>query len=336
MSSKIADVAERAGVSTATVSRVLADKPHVRDETRQRVLTAIQDLGYRPSRVARSLRSQRAAIIGLIVSDIQNPFFTAIVRGVEDIAYGRQYGVFLCNSDEDPDKEALYIDLMLAEHVSGVIISPTTAGACHYQRLLDAGTPLVAVDRRLADAEVDTVVVNNAATAHRLVTWLVQEGHERIGAVIGSDLATTGTERLAGYEHALRDHDLPIEPELIRTGLPKRDIGYDLTNDLLSLSSPPTAIFAGNNLLTLGVLGALHDQGLIVGRDMALAAFDHMDWMDMLDPPLTVAAQPTYEMGRQAGELLFRRMQEPRRPIREVVLNARIYGGVNVGHGEVV
>jgi len=258
------------------------------------------------------------------------------VRGVEDIAYGRQYGVFLCNSDEDPDKEALYIDLMLAEHVSGVIISPTTAGAHHYQRLLDAGTPLVAVDRRLADAEVDTVVVNNAATAHRLVTWLVQEGHERIGAVIGSDLATTGTERLAGYEHALRDHDLPIEPELIRTGLPKRDIGYGLTNDLLSLSSPPTAIFAGNNLLTLGALGALHDQGLIVGRDMALAAFDHMDWMDVLDPPLTVAAQPTYEMGRQAGELLFRRMQEPRRPIREVVLNARIYGGVNVGHGDVV
>ncbi len=325
MASKIADVAARANVSTATVSRVLAGKPYVREETRKRVLSAVDDLDYRPSRVARSLRSQRAKIIGLIVSDIQNPFFTAIVRGVEDVAYQQQYGVFLCNSDEDPAKESFYIELMLAEQVSGVIISPTISWADRYQSLLDAGTPIVAVDRRLVGRDVDQVVVNNEMTAFELVSQLIEAGHERIGAVVGSAVATTGSERLVGYERALRTHGLPLRPDLVRTGLPKQDVGHALTAELLALPEPPTAIFAGNNLLTLGMLRAIREQGLTLGDDIAVAAFDRMGWMVALEPALTVAAQPTYAMGLQAAELLFQRMDTPDRPVEEVVLEAEIY-----------
>ena len=151
MPAKIEDVARQAGVSTATVSRVLSGKPYVSDELRERVKGAVQDLNYRPSRVARSLRVQRSSIIGLIISDIQNPFFTSVVRAVEDIAYQQQYSVFLCNSDEDPAKETLYIDLMLAEHVAGFIVSPTASHNDAYRRLVEARVPVVAIDRRVAD-----------------------------------------------------------------------------------------------------------------------------------------------------------------------------------------
>jgi LacI family transcriptional regulator len=325
MPTNIADVAERAGVSTATVSRVLSGKQHVSAAMRARVLSAVAELGYRPSRVARSLRAQRANIIGLIVSDIQNPFFTAIVRGVEDIAYERQYGVFLCNSDEDPAKEDFYIDLLLAEQVSGAIITPTVGGAPYYARLVDAGVPMAAIDRRLVDADVDTVRVDNVGAAAELVEGLIQQGHRRIGAVIGSPLATTGVERRLGYEQALQRHGIAPDVSLLRVGPPKQHFGYSAMTQLLDLPEPPTALFVGNNLLTIGVLRALHDRGLAPGKDMALAAFDVMDWMGVLDLPLLVAAQPTYAMGRMAAEMLFARMHDATQPVQDLVIPATIH-----------
>lgn len=325
MATKIADVAERAGVSTATVSRVLSGKSNVSAAMRERVLVAVAELGYRPSRVARTLRAQRANIIGLIVSDIQNPFFTAIVRGVEDIAYERQYGVFLCNSDEDPAKEDFYIDLLLAEQVAGAIISPTVDGARYYVRLLEAGIPVVAIDRRLVDAETDTVRVDNVHIAAELVGALLAQGHRRIGAVLGSPLATTGLERRQGYEAALRTQGVAVVEELIRVGAPKQQFGYTATQALLQLAEPPTAIFTGNNLLTIGAMRALHDHQIVPGKDIALAAFDEMDWMGVLDVPLVVAAQPTYTMGRVAAELIFARMMNPADAPQDIVLTAALH-----------
>ncbi|MEZ4673153.1 MAG: LacI family DNA-binding transcriptional regulator [Caldilineaceae bacterium] len=163
----IEDVAQAARVSIATVSRVLAGNPNVRDETRTRVLAEIERLRYRPSRVARSLRSQRAATIGLIISDIQNPFFTAMVRAIEDIAYRHGYSLLLCNSDEDPEKEALYIDLLVAEQVAGIILSCTAEADDAHRRLLNARIPIVAIDRRLGDHAVDTVLVEGWRPAIR-------------------------------------------------------------------------------------------------------------------------------------------------------------------------
>ncbi|MCB0045873.1 MAG: LacI family DNA-binding transcriptional regulator [Caldilineaceae bacterium] len=324
MAPKIADVADYAGVSTATVSRVLAGKPHVSEAMRTRVLSAVAELDYRPSRVARSLRARRANIIGLVVADIQNPFFMAVARGVEDIAYQRQFGVFLCNSDEDPEKEAFYIDLMLAEQVTGVIIASSAADVSHYDRLLGAGIPITAIDRRMPDLAIDTVRVDNIAAAQRLVDGLIEAGHTRIGAIVPDGSITTGAERRQGYESALRAHGLAVDEALIRMGQPRRQFGYEAACALLQADNPPTALFAGNNLVTVGALQALHDLSLQPGRDVAVAAFDELDWMSMTAFPLLVAAQPAYAMGRRAAELIFERTEQPDLPVQEVVLTARV------------
>jgi DNA-binding LacI/PurR family transcriptional regulator len=324
MPTKIEDVAQRAGVSTATVSRVLSGKPYVSEDLKVRVLTAAQELDYRPSRVARSLREQRSRIIGLIISDIQNPFFTAIVRAVEDGAHASGHAVFLCNTDEDEAKETLYIDLMLAEHVAGVILSSTTGRNPAYNHLIQAGIPAVAIDRRVYNVPFDTVLVDNIGATRRAVEHLIAQGHRRIAAIVGHLTSSTGEERLRGYTDALIAHKIPVSDALIRIGTPRAPVGYAAMNELLALSDPPTAVFTGNNLLTAGALRALFDVGLRVPEDFAVAAFDDMEWAIFIQPALTMVAQPTYEIGRIAVELLQQRIDDPRRPPQEIILPAQV------------
>lgn len=324
MTVTIEDVAQRAGVSTATVSRVIAGKPYVRDALRIRVLDAIQELNYRPSRVARSLRVQRSSIIGLIISDIQNPFFTSVVRAVEDVAQQRGFSVMLCNSDESTEKEAAYIDLLLDEQVSGLIVSPTSTDSDIYRRLVEAAVPIVAIDRRVQDTPMDMVVGDNIQAAFDVVSHLIENGYRRIGAVLGVPDASTGAERYEGYSRALSAHGIELDPELVRQGMPRSDYGHRLTLQLLMLSNPPDAIFTGNNLLTIGALRAIDELGLRVPEDVALAAFDEMEWMFLVKPALTVVAQPTYAMGKKAAELLLQRIADPSRPPQEVLLQPTI------------
>ncbi|MEZ4656256.1 MAG: LacI family DNA-binding transcriptional regulator [Caldilineaceae bacterium] len=324
MAAKIEDVARQAGVSIATVSRVLANKPHVSAKTRQQVLDAVDALGYRPSRAARSLRSKQTKTLGLIISDIQNPFFIAIVRAVEDVAYQYDYTVVLCNSDEDPAKEALYVELMVAENMAGVIISPTAKAGVACRQLFEAAIPVVAVDRKLTGLPVDSVIVDNAAASYQVITHLIEAGHTRIGAILGTPDVSTGSERQQGYLNALTEHGLPVVAELLRCGVPKTETGYQLTNELLALPDPPTALFTGNNLLTVGALRAIHERGLRMPDDVALVAFDEMEWMFVMNPPLTVVAQPTYAMGQKAAELLLARIQDSARPIEEITMMATV------------
>ncbi|MCB0187888.1 MAG: substrate-binding domain-containing protein, partial [Caldilineaceae bacterium] len=295
------------------------------EETRNRVLEVAARLDYRPNRVARSLRAQSSKIIGLIISDIQNPFFTAVVRAVEDIAQAHEYFVLLCNTDENREKEALYIELMIAERVAGVIVSPAVSSSSYYQMLLDAGIAVVAIDRRLHNLTIDTVHVENRHATAQVVSHLINQGHTRIGAVIGTSDISTGHERQQGYLDALRARLLPADPSLIRTGIPQIPIGYRLTQELLALPEPPTAIFTGNNLLTIGALRAIHEAGLAVPDDIAVAAFDEMDWMFVINPPLTVVAQPAYAMGEQAAKLLLQRIEEPERAVVEIELAPTVH-----------
>lgn len=318
------DVAQRAGVSSATVSRVLAGRPHVSDETRRRVLDAAADLAYQPDRVARSLRVRHSTILGLVITDIQNPFFTALVRAVEDVAYEHNYAVFLCNSDEDAKKEELYIDLMRAESVAGVVIVPTQETNTPCQKLVQAGIPLVSVDRRILDLEVDTVTVDNREASFRLVDRLLEAGHRRIGAVFGPVACTTGRERRDGYVQALRARGLDVSPQLVRTGPPEKDFGYRAAREILALPSPPSALFTGNNLLFMGALKAIREGGLRVPQDVTLASFDEADWMDICSLPLTVIAQPTYQLGRTAAELLLQRIQDRSRAVQQVTLATKL------------
>jgi len=321
---RIKDVARRAGVSSATVSRVLAGKPHVRPELRERVWKAVEELGYQPNRVARSLRAQQSKIIGLIISDIQNPFFTSVVRAVEDAAYERGFSVFLCNSDEDPEKEQMYLDLMRAENVAGIIASPTRETADSFQGVLDDAIPVVEIDRRTPSVETDTVLVNNTEAAYNLVSHLIADGHRRIGAVVGVSDATTGRERMEGYVQALTTHGIEVSPDLTIQVLPKEREGYEATQKLLGLPHPPTAIFTGNNLLTIGALKAIQARNLTIPDDVALTGFDEMRWTSLIRPGLTVIEQPTYELGRTAAELLLKRLEDPSRSTREVILKGKL------------
>ncbi len=318
------DVAEHAGVSYATVSRVLASKPNIADETRARVMASVNELGYRPNRTARSLKVQRSAIIGLIISDIQYDFFPPLVRAVEDQTSASGYGLFLCNSDENPDKELTYTELLIQENVAGVIIAPTQEHSLAVTRLISARVPVVVVDRRTQGARVDTVVVDNVAAAYMLTQHLIENNYTRIGAIVGTTAATTARERLVGYRRAMADAGHTIPGDYIHTGAPREDVGNRLARELLTNEVPPQAIFASNHLLASGAFQAIKQMGLRIARDVALVAFDNPTWASLVEPPLTVIAQPVYTVGETAAQLLLKRIDEPDLPAQSHVLRAEM------------
>lgn len=317
----IKDVAKAAGVSTATVSRVLAnaDAP-VRTETKERVLKAIHDLGYRPNLVARSLRAQKTAKIGLVVSDIRNPFFTAISRAVEDAAYEEGYSVLLCNTDENPDKEALYLDLLHDENVAGVIFSPThqfSEGLRDY----DSSIPFVFVDRSIKSRNVDMILLDNGPAAYDLTVHLIENGYRKIAGLFGN-ASTTAPERNRGFNKALKDHQLdPFASYFIP---PRIQRGYETTLALLSQSDRPDAIFTSNSMLTAGAFRAIRDAKLSIPQEVGLVGFDETTWGELVEPPITVMAQPTEEIGRTATELLFQRIADPSRSPKTIILNGML------------
>ncbi len=320
---KIKDVAEFAGVSTATVSRALADKPNVRPEAKQRVMEAVRELGYRPNRVARSLRSSRSNLIGLIVSDIENPFFQQVSRAVEDAALIHGYSVVLCNADENPEKEMRYLQLLCDENAAGVILSPTRKATEDSSAISGLNLPMVIIDRHIRGGEFDCVLTDNVQSAHLVISHLIARGRRRIAAVLGIG-STTGRERQEGYIKALNDHGLQPSPELIKFANPKEEDGFAATLKLLRLEERPDAIFTSNSLLAAGVLQALKANRIPIPAAIAFASFDETRWAPLVDPPVTVIAQPTYEIGTTAAELLVKRIQDPSRSTREVVLTTKL------------
>jgi DNA-binding LacI/PurR family transcriptional regulator len=311
--STVQEVAKHAGVSTATVSRVLNDLPNVTPEVRARVRASMLALNFRPNRVARSLRTKGTQVIGLIISDIQNLFYVSIARGIEDVASRNGYSLFLCNTDEDPERERLYLETMHDEHVAGIILASTSETG-HDLKLFDS-IPVVALDRLIKDASCDAVLTDNVGGAKQAVQHLLSLGHRRIGIIRGQQQITTSIERQLGYEQALQEFGLAIDPDLIRyADLRRISDGHQQTFDLLKLPDPPTAIFSTGTIFTIGVLSAIREMGLCVPQDVALVAFDEIPWGELLNPPLTTVPQPTYELGKTAAEMLMARLADPERP----------------------
>ncbi len=310
------EVARRAKVSIATVSRVLNKSDKVVPETRAIVEQALRDLDYRPSRVARRLRMSngRAHLVGLIIPDIQNPFFAEIARGVEDAAYAAQYALLLCNSDENPEKEKFYLNVMRDESVDGIVLPPFDETDAAVVEIIKTGIPVVCVDRSLARAKTDLVEVDNYRGAIEGVAHLIAKGHTQIGLIEGRSQVSTSRERRRGYLDALAEAGLTVRKDLMRSGDFKQESGRVLAHELLDLRKPPTALFVCNNLMTVGALAALHQRGVRVPQDVALVGFDDLPWAEALDPPPTVVRQPAYEVGKQAMELLLKRIVEPARP----------------------
>ena len=320
----IYDVARRSGVSPATVSRVLSGRRNVDPELSEKVRAAVAELGYRPNGVARNLRRASTHLWAVVISDIENPFFTSLVRGLEDVAQPEGYHVVLCNSDEDPAKEAAYASAVLTEQMAGVVISPSGTPDGVVQ-LHEANIPMVLIDRRLEGVEVDTVLVDNEYGAAEAVRHLVDGGYRRIACITGPRRVSTAMDRLAGYRSSLHEAAIRYQKELVRHADFREAGGYAAMESLLDLAEPPEALFVANNLMTVGALECLANRGLRAPDDIALVGFDDIPWADLVVPSLTTVAQPTYELGRTAGQLLKDRIANPGRPPSTVTLRTELH-----------
>lgn len=315
----IKDVAEKAGVSVATVSYVINGTRKVAPETAARVRQAMEELGYQLNGIARSLRTRITYAIGVLVSDITNPFFATLVRGIEDKASEEGYHVIVCNSDEDPKKEDSYIRILYQRRVDGLIIAPTRDGqSSALHELTKQKVPVVLVDRKAKGLLADAVLSDNFGGAFKATSHLIDRGHCRIGIVLGIPGATTTEERFAGYCKALEDAGIPFSEKLVAWGGYRTEGGQRAVAQLLSLDNPPTAIFSTNNQMTVGALCELFARGIKIPNDVAVVGFDDLEWAEIFMPSLTVVAQKPYEIGHCACELLFARIKGVVEKFREI------------------
>jgi LacI family transcriptional regulator len=309
MASTIRDVALLAGVSVATVSNTVNDPDRVSDELRARVLKAIETLNYAPRAAARSLRRQSSGLIGLIVADITNPFFTELVQAVEGIASRHGYSVLLCNSDEDAAREEKHLRVLRSQWVDGIILATTGEASLSRSSLLSQiRVPVVLVDRAFDGLGLDAVVLNNRLAAQQATEHLIRRGHRRIGLLSGPTGITTGADRLVGYREALLGSQLRFDPDLVREAGFREQQAYDATAELMRLPQPPTALFAANNLMAIGMMRALSDLGLRCPDDVSVISIDDFPWAHVFRPKLTIVAQPVREMGERAVQLLTDRI----------------------------
>ncbi|GAA2309133.1 LacI family transcriptional regulator [Streptomyces violaceusniger] len=321
----IHDVARAAGVSPATVSRVF-NGGKVTPARALSVQEAAAALGFAPNRVARSLRKQRSSVIALIIPDIENPFFTSLARGVEDAAQRTSLSVVLCNSDEDTDKERRYLEVALGEQMAGVIVAAASQDETDLGPLTDRRVPVVAVDRRPRDAEVDAVQVDNHHGGEVATRHLLQAGYHRIACITGPEGASTSEERLAGHRTALRAAQggaAAADDAYVRHADFRVDGGRAAMRELLALPEPPDAVFVANNLMTIGVLDALREAGR-TPPDVGVLSFGDVPWASLVRPSLTAVELPSYELGRTAADLLLQRMDGSVSPVQTVVLRTKL------------
>jgi LacI family transcriptional regulator len=292
----IDDVARRAQVSTATVSHVLNGTRFVASHTRQRVQTAIQELHFQPSSVARGLATDTTHTVGVMVADITNPFFGNILRGVEDRLAPQGYGLFVCNTDEKPEREALYLDLFLRKRVDGLLIAPTGSPQTQFGDFAHRGTAMVYLDRRPPDAAGTFIGIDNCAAGYLAAEHLLRLGHTRIGFLARHPLLYTVTGRVGGYRQALLDFGVPVDERLISFVAPSQEGATEGAKQLLTGIPRPTALITGNHVMTQGFLQAMQELGLRWPDDLSLVSFDDHPWAGLFSPPLTVIAQPLEEM----------------------------------------
>jgi LacI family transcriptional regulator len=304
----VKDVAERAGVSVATVSRTLSGYPHVNMATRERVLKVIEEMNYRPDQVARSLRRRRTNLLGLVVSTIENVFFTELARAAEQAAREYGYNLILCNTDENPQQEATYLNILNQQMVAGVILAPAPGNAAHLRPFIENGLPIVLVNRRLDHVACGSITSDDEEAAYQCVRHLATQGRRRIAAITGLAGVFTTQERLAGYERALAAAGITPDPELVVTGWASLKGGYEAAHQLMNRPNPPDAFFAFNNVMTQGVIIALQEMGVRWPDQVDVAGFGAFENAHLYRPPLTLVRQPTREMGRKAVEMLLQQI----------------------------
>jgi len=313
---RIKDVAHHAGVSPATVSRVLNGTAHVSADVQDRVMLAVEALGYRPNRLARSLRRQQTETIGVVVSDIENPHFTRAVRAIEDAAFKQGYRVVLCNTDETASKQQAYLDVLAAEQVVGVILAPADPDDPTISALLDMHIPIVAFDRSVTDERADAVFADNVQAVRLATEHLLGLGRTHVGFISGRDEIQTGAERLRGYVETMQLQGLE---SIVGCGEFRLEPARQATRKMIEEHGDLDGLIVGNNLMAIGALQALRDAGRRIPDDVAFVGIDDPPWAELVAPSLTTLGQPTQEMARSAFELLIDRIEKRRTRSRYVV-----------------
>lgn len=319
-------IADMAGVSLGTVSHVLNDSARVREPLRQRVLEAVEALGYQPSELARGLRRDKTNMFGMVIPDVTNPFFPAVVRGAEDIAFSNGYRLVLCNTDNDHEKELVHLNELRTYLPSGLIVIPSsfsdlTVQAERYRR---AGTAVVCIDRLPKRWNGDSVTVANEEGAYTATRHLIKIGHRRLAAITGPLHLTNAKQRIDGFRRALAQSKLAIAPEYIQETTFDRAGGYTKARMILKLLPRPTAIFAGNDLIALGVIQAIRELGLHCPGDISVMGFDDLDFAELISPSLSSVSQSGYQLGAMAAGILMDRLKGDNEPAKHLVLETQL------------
>lgn len=303
----IKDVAKKANVSISTVSRVLNGLDRVSGKTRNKVLKVIEELNYVPNNLAVSMVKKKSKMIAIMVPDIINPFYTSVIQGTETIAKAHDYLPFVYSTNDDQKEEIEFLNTILSKGIDGIITISSFKDYSFYKKL---AKPVVHVDRYLDRCGMDGVVIDNYGGAYHAVEHLIHHGHKNIAIINGPKDFNIGKERFKGYQDALKDYQLAIQPKYIKQVRWVEEDGYQSTIELLKLDEPPTAIFASNNMLCRGVIKAVQDMDIRLGEQLSLVGFDDNELATFNVPNVTVIDRPTFEMGIQAARILLERMEE--------------------------
>ncbi|NQT66972.1 MAG: LacI family DNA-binding transcriptional regulator [Actinobacteria bacterium] len=303
-------VARRAGVSSATVSRVLRGLPNVRQETRKKVLKVVKELKYEVNAIARSLAARETKTIGLVVTDVKGRFNAIITEAVEEIAIQHNYNVIICNNMENPKKELRYLKTIESNRIDGIILMPTQRNIPYIKRLLKDNRKIVLIDRLIKGIKCDSVLVDNEIGAYKAVKFLVDNGYRKIATIAGIKGTTTGLERLNGYLRALKEANIEIDDGFIKYGDYQIASGIRLSKELLEARKKPEAIFTANIQILKGLLIILNEKGIKIPDDIGVITFDDIEWPECMFPKITAVRQSVSDIGRIAAELLFKKLDK--------------------------
>lgn len=303
----IAEVAELAEVSTATVSRVLNDYPFIKESTKNRVLKVIRETNYRVNAVARNLRRKKTRSIGVIISNVLSPFYSVIAKAVEDVAIKNNYSTILCNGGDNPGKERNYLKVLHENRVDGIILSPTGKNADYLNFLIASAIPVSFIDRTVQGVDCDCIMVNNREASFNATELLIKKGYKKIGFISGPIDRTTGIERIRGYTDALKKHGFSVDENAIKYGDFSLESGKEKMGELIK-SSNIDAVFAANYDMATGAYQLIKEKNLKIPYDIGFIMFDDPVWATLVKPKITAISQPVYTLGSTTADLLFKRI----------------------------
>jgi len=318
---QLKDLAKQLNVSVSTVSRTVNGTGRVGAKTRERILAAIEQTGYRPNEIARSLKRRSARSLGVVMADISNSFYAKVIKGVEKVASENEYNVFVCNTDEEVGKEEDYIRVLLQNQVSGLVIASVGAEARLFQPYIDSGIPFVFIDNLPAMEDgFNLVAINNVKASRSVTQHLIDQGHRKIAMLTGPLNQSTSSERLTGFRKCLEENGITPEEKWFGVGAFKRESGYRIMREWLMRKEKPTAVFAANDFLMYGAIKAIYENGLKIPDDIAVACFDANDETGLISPGITAVIQPAYEIGTIAAEIIMRRERNKARRLFEKIV----------------